>query len=141
MQGSRMRPFICVGAAYVVVAVVGPLILWAAMGDKGQISAPGVLWSLAGGAAGAVGALGIIFAFTFGGKPVYVMPLVFGGAPVVNTLISLSASGVSPSIAFYAGLLVVIAGAVTVLIFAPRGQPHKPAESPPAAASPEPAKT
>jgi hypothetical protein len=141
MQGSRLRPFICVGAAYVVVAIVGPLILWAAMGDKGQVSAPGVLWSLAGGAAGAIGALGIIFAFTFGGKPVYVMPLVFGGAPVVNTLISLAASGASPSLPFYAGLMVVIAGAVTVLLFAPRGQPHKPAETQPAVASPEAVKT
>ena len=31
--------------------------------------------------------------FNFGGKPVYVMPLVFGGAPVVNTLFTTFTSG------------------------------------------------
>ena len=44
-----------------------------------------------GGAAGALGALGIIMAFNFGGKPVYVMPLIFGGAPVVNTFFTITA--------------------------------------------------
>ena len=42
----------------------------------------GTAWSLGGGAVGAIGALGVIMAFNLGGKPVYVMPLVFGGAPV-----------------------------------------------------------
>jgi hypothetical protein len=126
MHGSRMRPFICVGMAYVVVGIVAPLIFWTALGDHGQISARGVIWSLAGGTAGAVGSLGVILAFTFGGKPIYVMPLVFGGAPVVNTFFSIitaqQLSSISPF--FYAGLIVVVAGAVSVLIFAPRGAPH-----------------
>jgi hypothetical protein len=125
MHGSRMRPFICVGMAYVVVAVIAPLILWTALGDQGEISARGALWSLAGGTAGALGSLGVILAFTFGGKPVYVMPLVFGGAPVVNTFISIVLSGNVSTISpfFYAGLIVVVAGAVSVLVFAPRGGP------------------
>ena len=59
----------------------------------------------------------------YGGKPIYVMPLVFGGAPVINTMFSMYMSkayrqGVSP--VFYAGLILVIAGAATVLVFAPR---------------------
>jgi drug/metabolite transporter (DMT)-like permease len=140
MHGSRMRPFICVGMAYVVVAIVAPLIFWTALGDHGQISARGVLWSLAGGTAGALGSLGVILAFTFGGKPIYVMPLVFGGAPVVNTFISIATakqlSSISPF--FYAGLIVVIAGAVSVLIFAPRGAPAHAASAPPAPAKPAP---
>ncbi|HEY2882049.1 MAG TPA: hypothetical protein VGJ15_06435 [Pirellulales bacterium] len=145
MQGSRLRPFICVGAAYAVVAIAGPLILWTAQGDKGQISAPGVMWSLAGGTAGALGSLGVILAFTFGGKPIYVMPLVFGFAPVVSTFISIATTNteaISPF--FYAGLIVVVAGAVSVLIFAPRGQPHAVAAAAPTKAStpaPEPAKS
>jgi hypothetical protein len=126
MHGSRMRPFICVGLAYVVVAVALPFVLRAIMGDHGYLTLSGSLWSLAGGATGALGSLGVILAFTYGGKPVYVMPLVFGGAPVINTFISIATakqlSSISPF--FYAGLIVVIAGAVSVLIFAPRGQPH-----------------
>ena len=45
---------------------------------------------------GAIGALGIILAFNFGGKPVYVMPLVFGGAPVITTLLVGSRRAVVP---------------------------------------------
>ena len=36
------------------------------------------------GALGALGAVCIIFSFRTGGTPTYVMPLVFGGAPLVN---------------------------------------------------------
>src|SRR5262245_35777699 len=143
MQGSRLRPFFCVGMAYFLIAVILPVVLRATTHDRGDITLAGTLWSLAGGAAGAMGAMGIILAFTFGGKPVYVMPLVFGGAPVVSTLVSIlnanNLGEISPF--FYAGLIVVIAGAATVLIFAPRGQPHKPAEPQLEAASPEPAKS
>ncbi len=135
MQGSRLRPFMCVGLAYFVLAVILPLILRATAGDHGEWTLEGTAWSLAGGIAGALGALGVILAFTFGGKPVYVMPLIFGGAPVINTFISILTAKdlgtVSPF--FYAGLIVVVAGAVTVLVFAPRGKPHdapKPKEMP-----------
>jgi hypothetical protein len=125
MQNSRMRPFICVGVAYCVVAILLPFLLRSAMGDHGHLTWNGGLWSLMGGIAGALGSLGVILAFTFGGKPLYVMPLVFGGAPVVNTFISIAMakdrSAISPF--FYAGLIVVVAGAVSVLVFAPRGKP------------------
>lgn len=128
MQGSRLRPFMCVGLAYFLIAVIVPVLLRGVIGDHGEISTPGITWSLAGGTAGALGALGIILAFTYGGKPVFVMPLVFGGAPVVNTLVSIATAKnvgeISPF--FYAGLIVVVAGAATVLIFAPKPHP-KPA--------------
>ena len=143
MHGSRMRPFICVGMAYAVIAVIAPLIFWTALGDTGEIHARGVFWSLAGGTAGALGSLGVILAFTFGGKPVYVMPLVFGGAPVVNTFISIAMAQNVGSISpfFYAGLIVVVAGAVSVLVFAPRGAPaHVPANAPKPTPAPQPAK-
>lgn len=134
MQGSRLRPLICVGLAYLAVAVVGtsllvPLVAETGLGEYDKWTTPGILWSLAGGAAGAVGALGIILAFTFGGKPVYVMPLVFGGAPVINTLVTIAPAvtrGVEVKPLFFAGLIIVIAGAATVLVFAPKAAPHGP---------------
>jgi hypothetical protein len=57
-----------------------------------------------------------------------VMPLVFGGAPVVNTFVSVTQAGQWGQLhaMFYAGLIVVVAGAVTVLIFAPKPAPHHP---------------
>ena len=85
----------------------------------------GSFWSLAAGAAGAIGALGVILTFNFGGKPIYVMPLIFGGAPVVNTIFSAASSGDLQDLQaeFLAGLILVIAGAAVVLVFAPRGGP------------------
>lgn len=131
MGGSRLRPFLCVGLAYFGIAVVVPVLLLAVWREPGgwfyggHISGP--IWSLVGGAAGALGALGIIMAFNFGGKPIYVMPLVFGCAPVVNTAATMLKPGVYEpiSLAFYMSLALVIIGAVTVLIFAPKA-PHKP---------------
>ena len=92
-RGSRLRPLICVGISYFVIAVVVPVVLLNTVGEKmgeageGFWTFSGTMWSLAAGAAGATGALGIILAFFFGGKPTYVMPLVFGCAPVVNAFL------------------------------------------------------
>ena len=82
-KSFKPEPFLCVGLAYFVIAVIVPLGALATWTEQGSWTFTGVVWSLAAGAAGAIGALGIILAFNFGGKPIYVMPLVFGGAPVV----------------------------------------------------------
>ncbi|MFM1752615.1 MAG: hypothetical protein RL119_1577, partial [Actinomycetota bacterium] len=87
--------------------------------------------------AGALGALGIILAFNSGGKPIYVMPLVFGFAPVINTCISLTETQAWGKVGplFWVSLAVVIAGAITVLTKAPKAQ-HGPAHAPPATPTP-----
>jgi hypothetical protein len=128
MSGSRMRPFLCVGLAYFAIAVLVPLMLLPAMPEPGGWTVGGTIWSLIGGAVGAIGSLGIIFAFNFGGKPLYVMPLVFGGAPVVNTLVTILHESTAAFVTtpFFISLFLVIVGAVTVLVFAPK-PPHKPA--------------
>lgn len=133
LMGSRLRPFVCVGAAYFLIAVIVPAVLLAKGGEKGSWTPTGVLWSLLAGACGSLGALGVILSLAAGGKPLYVMPLVFGGAPVVNTLLSaaLNRAFVQLKAPFIAGLLLVITGAVTVLIFKPQ-----PAHDAPAAAAP-----
>ena len=131
MDSSRLRPLICVGLAYFAIAVVLAGLMLAASGEGGRWTVGGTLWSLAAGSAGAIGALGIIMCFNFGGKPIYVMPLVFGGAPVVNTLVNAAEHGglTSMSPFFFAGLILTCAGAAIVLVFAPRGHA---AASPPA---------
>ncbi len=133
MGSGRLRPFICVGIAYFFVAIVGPLLLMLVLGqEKGEglfsgWTTTGIFWSLAGGAAGALGAFGIILALNYGGTPTFVMPLVFGTAPVINTFIMLTVNKkwgeISPF--FAAGLILVAAGAVTVLLTAPKGAPPK----------------
>jgi len=123
MQGSRLRPFLCVGLAYFVIAVVAPLFLLGVVEDPGSFdNMSGIAWSFAAGATGAIGALGIIYAFNFGGKPLYVMPLVFGFAPVVNTfyeIVTKNLYGKVPQL-FFVFLAMVIFGAVMVLVLAPR---------------------
>ncbi len=123
---SSLRPFMCVGAAYFLIAVLVPALLLARWGERGGWTSKGVLWSLLAGAAGALGALGVILALGFGGKPIYVMPLVFGGAPVVNTLLSAAMNRAFGQLKapFLAGLLLVVTGAVTVLVFKPHAAPH-----------------
>ncbi len=125
---SSLRPFVCVGAAYFVIAVMVPLLLLARGGERGAWTIRGVIWSLAAGAAGACGALGVIVALGFGGKPIYVMPLVFGGAPVVNTILSAVFNRAFDQLKapFLAGLVLVILGAVTVLVFKPQPAGHAP---------------
>ncbi|WP_146591198.1 hypothetical protein [Posidoniimonas polymericola] len=127
MANSRMRPLLCVGIAYFLIAVVGSELILSVKPEPSHWNPSGTFWSLMAGAAGAFGALGIILAFNFGGKPVYVMPLVFGGAPVVNTFFTIVAAGRFTEIHpfFWAGLILVIAGAAIVLVFAPRGGPPK----------------
>lgn len=125
MDGSRLRPLLCVGLAYFAIAVVVPTMLLSGGldGGWGAFRISGTCWSLAAGAAGVFGSLGIIMAFNWGGRPIYVMPLVFGGAPVVNTfwtILQRADSGpISPF--FWAGLILVIGGSAIVLIFSPKG--------------------
>jgi hypothetical protein len=124
MHHSRLRPLVCVGIAYFAIAVVVPYFFLGEMGEASTYRSWGTLLSLTAGAFGAAGALGIIMAFNFGGRPVFIMPLVFGGAPVINTLYSVTANNLWADVSalFWAGLILVIAGAVMVLVLAPRGE-------------------
>src|SRR5207249_3696611 len=108
--GSQWRPFMCVGLAYFGIAVLVPGILLNMGKEAGRWSFAGTVWSLVAGAAGAIGALGIILAFQNHGNPIYVMPLVFGGAPVVNTFLTMwmAKSYKEAGPVFIAGLILVV---------------------------------
>lgn len=144
MGHGRLRTFICVGIAYFLVAIVVPIIFMSLthweMEEKYATKTMGVIWSLLGGALGAVGALGIILAFTYSPfakptTPMIVMPLVFGLAPLINVFFTMyfnRAKGLEISPFFAAGLILTAVGAATVLVFAPR---PKDAAKPPAHAN------
>ncbi len=131
MEKSRWRPLVCVGLAYFAIAVVVPIAILGTTGEQGSWTPSGVIWSLAGGALGAVGALGIILAFNFGGKPAYVMPLVFGFAPIVNAFFTVGINRaymqMSPTLlgGMMAGIIMIAVGGFLVLFCAQRGSaPH-----------------
>ena len=96
----------------------------AALGAQGGLSgfnSTGLITATAAGALGAIGAGCIIWAFRNGGLPVYVMPLVFGGAPLVNVLFSmwLHPPKTMPNPLLYLGFVLAAVGAGMVLYFKP----------------------
>jgi hypothetical protein len=122
--GNPMRALLCVGVAYFLVGVVVPLIVLAAQGQGLRgFNASGTSFATVAGILGALGAVCIIFAFRTGGLPTYVMPLVFGGAPLVNVLYTMyihpPKAAVSPML--YVGFLLTAIGAGTVLYYKPQG--------------------
>jgi hypothetical protein len=139
MGGSRLRPLFCVGVAYFLIAIIVPLVILSNTGFP-DWTFGGAFGSLMAGGCGALGALGIILSFTFGGKPVFVMPLVFGGAPIVNTLIGVADNETAGDgwAWFVASLTLVIVGAITTLVCAPRAGPGKPDEDDGKRDSPQP---
>jgi hypothetical protein len=119
--GNPMRALLCVGIAYFLVGVLVPVITLSAQGQLNGFTAAGTIGATAAGVLGALGAVCIIFSYRFGGIPLYVMPLVFGGAPVVNVLYSMlmhpPKSAVNPL--FFVGILMAACGAGMVLYFKP----------------------
>jgi hypothetical protein len=122
--GSPLRSLLCVGVAYFLIGVIVPV---AMLYSQGQLNSQG--WNAVGattatiaGVLGAVGAVCIIVAFKSGGLPTYVMPLVFGGAPVVNVLVTmlLHPPKSMPNPLLFVGFLLVVLGASMVLYFRPQ---------------------
>src|SRR5262245_12389359 len=86
----RYKAFLFVGIAYFLTAVLAFLALLVAKGAAFTgYTAKGMAWSLVAGIVGAIGAFGVLLAFGAGGKPGYVMAIVFAGASVVNVVVSL----------------------------------------------------
>lgn len=118
---SPVRALLWVGIAYFLIAVLFPAGYLASRPDSGEFNVKGsVIATLAGGL-GALGAVCIILAFKSGGTPAYVMPLVFGGAPFINAMVSMALHPpkTAPNPAFYLGLLCAGLGAFLILRFKP----------------------
>ena len=118
---SAWKAFLLVGAAYFFIAVLVPLILIKVQGEDFQFNSKGTLFASVAGTLGAVGALFVIAALKSGGSPLFVMPLVFGLAPVVNVIVSAllhpPQREINPML--YLGFVVLAIGAGMVLYFKP----------------------
>lgn len=122
-KDSALRAFLFVGLAYLIVSIVVLAYLKFAGAEPFEFTRKGAMISTFAGILGAIGALGIVFALrkTSGGHPLVVAPLVFAGAPIVNTLVSmmLHKPANPPNPLFYTGIVVAAAGAALVLKFKP----------------------
>ncbi len=119
--GSPLKALLCVGIAYFLIGVLVPVAVLSAQGDLKGFSLSGSAGATAAGALGALGAVFIIYAFRSGGLPAYVMPLVFGGAPLVNVLVSMAMHPPqeAPNPLLWVGYILASAGAGMVLYFKP----------------------
>ena len=119
--GSPLKALLCVGGAYFLIGVLAPVIALSGQGGVSGFNLSGTIWATLGGALGAIGAVCIIYAFRAGGLPAYVMPIVFGGAPVVNVLLSMATHPpkTAPNPLLYVGFLLAVAGAGMVLYYKP----------------------
>lgn len=149
LSGNRFGALLCVGIAYVLIAVLLPIGLFVSGKEPWPALKPiGLTFAGLAGAAGAIGALCVIFASKAAGGPaskeyLYIAPLIFGLAPVINTLVSvfwhpgpgqpLSFHIELPGWKLWVGILFVAIGAALVLFskeeveIKHRGAPKAPA--------------
>ena len=121
LLGNPLKALLCVGIAYMLIGVLVPVGALASQDELRGFSTNGALTATVAGALGALGAVCIIYSFRAGGTPLYVMPLVFGGAPLVNVLYTMAIHPPKspPNPLLYVGFLVTALGAGMVLYFKP----------------------
>jgi len=119
--GNPLKALLCVGVAYFLIGVLVPVAGLSSQGGVTGFNASGSVWAGTGGALGALGAVCIIYAFKSGGLPNYVMSLVFGGAPVINVIVSMATHPPKnpPNPMLYLGFLLAVVGAGLVLYYKP----------------------
>lgn len=143
---SPLRAFLFVGVAYFITAVLIPSLFVFVMnwdptvraGNTPNFNSTACMIGLFGGTLGAAGALCIIFAVAIGGPtaPLYVAPLVFAGAPIINTIATIlyfNPAKQLPDPRFFLGLLMAACGAALVMVYKPVSPPHGAAHPTPAA--------
>lgn len=142
-EWSPFKPYVFIGVAYLVIAIVGGLIAMKLKGDSFSFTGTHSAardWGFIAGSLGAAGAFFLTNAVIASrGNTALVMPIVFGGAVTVNAIVSFVKLRSNPdahfSPALWAGMLLVFLGVVLVAKFTPHGPPPKPAAQPEAAAA------
>jgi len=124
-SNRAFKAFLFVGVAYCMMAVIVPGLLLAVRPDNAGFSREGVIVSTFAGVLGALGALCVIFALRWGGKPIYVAPLVFAGAPIVNVVVAViwDKTYKLPDWRFLLGIFLAAVGAALVLRYKPIDAP------------------
>lgn len=136
-EWGPFKPYLFIGIAYLVIAVIGGSVMMKlAYNDNFDYSGkyfPAMKWGFFAGCLGALGALGLTFALTkAGGKPSYVMPIIFGGAVTVNALAAWYNlhEGESINPLMWVGMVLVAVGICLTAGFTPHaGPPSKKTET------------
>ena len=142
---ASLKAFLFVCLAYALIGLAAAALL-KLRGSNWSFTPGGIKWSLIAGGAGAVGAFTLVLALG-AAAPIYkgaaaaaVMPIVFAGAPIINTIVAMALhppeGGLkSLPLPFVLGCALAAVGAFLVAKFAPTntggGQPA-PVQSAPA---------
>ena len=134
-EWSPLKPYVFIGVAYLVWAIGGGLVGMYIKQDTFTYAgahSPAMSWGFIAGTFGAFGALFLTSAMLTGGKPLFVMPIVFGGAVSVTAIFSIiqlrQVTSTHPLL--WAGMAMVVIGVVLVARYTPHG--HKPKPGAPA---------
>jgi uncharacterized membrane protein len=135
---GRYKAFLFVGVAYLVIAVIVPIILLKFQGAEMSFTSKGIGLSFIAGLLGALGAFCILLAFGAKGSPAVVMSIVFAGAPVVNAIVSMTLHPPKGGVGgvpwqFFLGIILAALGGFLVTKFKPA--PSHAKGPPPAAVS------
>jgi tellurite resistance protein TehA-like permease len=147
---SRILAILCVGVAYFLIGVVFPLVylyVWTPAEQRPEMNTNGLLFSGLAGAAGALGAICVIFASKSATQAavqaqlppatyrLYIAPMIFGLAPVINTVVSLfwhpnkgqplHFGFDMPGWKLWVGIILVGIGAALVLFSKEEAESHK----------------
>lgn len=126
---AGLKAFLVVCGSYFVVGIVA-LIVLKGRGSDFNIPMKGLTWSFIAGLAGAFGAFTLVLALGAAG-PIYkaaaaaaVMPIVFGGAPIVNTIVTMAKAPPEGGLKaiplpFILGIALAATGGFLVAKFAP----------------------
>ena len=128
-DGTPFKPYVGIGVAYSLIAIIGGLIAMAIMSkDTWNFTDATSRWGFAAGVLGALGAFSLTLSmFTGGAKiPHAVMPWVFGGAVTVTALYSVFILGARGNVWMWVGIVGMGLGAVLVAANTPHGPPKKP---------------
>ena len=129
-EWGPFKPYLFIGVAYLVIAIFGgAAMMKLVFNDSFDYTGkyfPAMKWGFLAGCLGALGALALTFSLTkAGGRPAYVMPIVFGGAVTVNAIAAYLSlhpgEKVNPLMWF--GMLLVVLGICLTAGFTPHGHP------------------
>lgn len=126
---ASLKAFLFVCIAYAVIGVVTAVVL-KMRGSNWSFTSSGINWSFIAGVAGSLGAFTLVLALgaaaqaKLAAPPAAVMPIVFGGAPVINTITAMimhPPEGGLKSLPwqFLVGCVLACAGAIMVAKYSP----------------------
>jgi drug/metabolite transporter (DMT)-like permease len=126
---SPFKPYVGIGVAYLLIAIVGGIVGMWIKGDSFEVGAGG-RWGFAAGALGALGAFTLTIAMFSGGAriPHAVMPIVFGGAVTVTALYTLwsSRGRLHATPMLWVGIVGVLVSVIIITMNTPHAAPSPP---------------